>query len=191
MSCVELDLGSGTGQALVDAGYVSPTIGTAFFNLSQSCPYNFGVVTESLNEVSYDMPTATWRSVYSAQARTAEEILVDEIAKAMGTDPVAMRRKFLKTADARAVLDKVATEGNWGRAMSSGTASGRGAAWRVPVDRGMPRRDRLHRRKAPGHQSRHGPGRGPPGESEWSAGPGHGQPHGRDQHRAAGRQPPG
>ena len=31
MSCVELDLGSGTGQALVDAGYVSPTIGSAFF----------------------------------------------------------------------------------------------------------------------------------------------------------------
>jgi isoquinoline 1-oxidoreductase beta subunit len=124
MSCVELDLGSGTGQALIDAGYVNPTIGTAFFNLSQSCPYNFGVVTESLNEVSYDMPTAAWRSVYSAQARTAEEILVDEVAEALGTDPVAMRRKFLKTADARAVLDKVATEGNWGRSMSSGTAQG-------------------------------------------------------------------
>jgi isoquinoline 1-oxidoreductase subunit beta len=124
MSCVELDLGSGTGQALVDAGYVHPTIGTAFFNLSQSCPYNFGVVTESLNEVSYDMPTAAWRSVYSAQARTAEEILVDEIAKALGTDPVATRRKFLKTAEARAVLDKVATEGNWGRSMSPGTAQG-------------------------------------------------------------------
>ena len=124
MSCVELDLGSGTGQALVDAGYASPTIGTAFFALSQSCPYHFGVVTESLNEVSYDMPTASWRSVYSAQARTAEEILVDEIAKALGADAVAMRRKFLKTAEARAVLDKVATEGKWGRAMSSGTGQG-------------------------------------------------------------------
>jgi isoquinoline 1-oxidoreductase subunit beta len=123
-SCVELDMGSGTGQALIDAGYVSPTIGSAFFNISEACPYNFGVVTETLNEVSYDMPTAAWRSVYSAQARTAEEILVDEIAKALGTDPVAMRRKFLKTADARAVLDKVASEGNWGRSMSSGTAQG-------------------------------------------------------------------
>jgi len=124
MACVELDLGSGTGQALIDAGYANPTIGTAFFNLSQSCPYNFGVVTESLNEVSYDMPTAAWRSVYSAQARTAEEILVDEIAKGLGTDPVAMRRKFLKTAEARAVLDKVASEGKWGRSMSSGTGQG-------------------------------------------------------------------
>jgi isoquinoline 1-oxidoreductase beta subunit len=123
-SCVEVDLGSGTGQALVDAGYVSPTVGAAFFNIAEVCPYNFGVVTETLNEVSYDIPTATWRSVYSAQARTAEEILVDEIAKALGSDAVAMRRKFLKTAEARAVLDKVASEGNWGRAMSSGTAQG-------------------------------------------------------------------
>jgi isoquinoline 1-oxidoreductase beta subunit len=124
MSSVELDLGSGTGQALVDAGYVSPTIGSAFFNISEACPYNFGVVSETLTEVSYDMPTAAWRSVYSAQARTAEEILVDEIAKALGSDAVVMRRKFLKTADAHAVLDKVASEGKWGRAMSSGTAQG-------------------------------------------------------------------
>jgi isoquinoline 1-oxidoreductase subunit beta len=123
-SCVELDLGSGTGQALIDAGYVSPTIGAAFFNISQVCPYNFGVVTESLNEVSYDMPTATWRSVYSAQARTAEEILVDEIGKAIGKNPVEMRSMFLKTEKARAVLDKVASEGNWGRAMLPGTAQG-------------------------------------------------------------------
>jgi len=125
MSCVELDLtGSGKQQVLVETGYVSPTIGTAFFNLSLSCPYNFGVVTETLTEVSYDMPTASWRSVYSGQARTAEEIMVDEIAKAMGADAVDMRRKFLKTAEARAVLHKVATEGRWGRAMSSGTGQG-------------------------------------------------------------------
>ena len=86
------------------------------------------------------MPTATWRSVYSAQARTAEEILVDEIAKALGKDAVAMRRTFLKTDEARAVLNKVANEGNWGRAMSSvplrawrcmpSTARSRHASWR-------------------------------------------------------------
>jgi isoquinoline 1-oxidoreductase beta subunit len=50
--------------------------------------------------------------------------MVDEIAKAMGADAVDMRRKFLKTAEARAVLHKVATEGRWGRAMSSGTGQG-------------------------------------------------------------------
>jgi isoquinoline 1-oxidoreductase subunit beta len=124
MSSVEMDLGSGTGQALIDAGYVNPTIGTAFFNISQSCPYNFGPIIESLTEVSYDMPTASWRSVYSGQARAAEEIIVDEIARAMKADEVTTRRKFLKTAEARAVLDKVATEGQWGRTMPSKTAQG-------------------------------------------------------------------
>src|SRR5215217_5972493 len=124
MSSVEMDLGSGTGQALIDAGYVNPTIGTAFFNISQSCPYNFGPIIESLTEVSYDMPTASWRSVYSGQARAAEEIIVDEIARAMKADEVATRRKFLKTDKARAVLDKVATEGRWGRTMPSKTAQG-------------------------------------------------------------------
>jgi isoquinoline 1-oxidoreductase subunit beta len=124
MSSVEMDLGSGTGQALIDAGYVNPTIGTAFFNISQSCPYNFGPIIESLTEVSYDMPTASWRSVYSGQARAAEEIIVDEIARAMKADEVTTRRKFLKTAEARAVLDKVATEGRWGRTMPSKTAQG-------------------------------------------------------------------
>ena len=191
MSCVELDLGSGTGQALVDADYVNPTIGSAFFALSQSCPYHFGVVTESLNEVSYDMPTATWRSVYSGQARTAEEILVDEIAKALGADAVAMRRKFLKTAEARAVLDKVATEGNWGRAMSSGTGQGVAlhgeyrsiAACLVEIDcRGT---------KPRVTKAVMATGRGAPGESERPASPGYGQPDGWDQHCAAGRQPSG
>jgi isoquinoline 1-oxidoreductase subunit beta len=124
MSSVEMDLGSGTGQALIDAGYVNPTIGTAFFNISQSCPYNFGPIIESLTEVSYDMPTASWRSVYSGQARAAEEIIVDEIARAMKADEVATRRKFLKTDKACAVLDKVATEGRWGRTMPSKTAQG-------------------------------------------------------------------
>lgn len=41
-----------TGQALIDGGYVSPTIGTAFYTLSQSCPYHFGVVTEGVTQVS-------------------------------------------------------------------------------------------------------------------------------------------
>ncbi len=191
MSCVELDLGSGTGQALVDADYVNPTIGSAFFALSQSCPYHFGVVTESLNEVSYDMPTASWRSVYSGQARTAEEILVDEIAKALGADAVAMRRKFLKTAEARAVLDKVATEGNWGRAMSSGTGQGVAlhgeyrsiAACLVEIDcRGTkPRVTKAVMAMDVGRQVK----------SERPASPGYGQPDGWDQHCAAGRQPSG
>jgi isoquinoline 1-oxidoreductase beta subunit len=127
MASVAVDFtGSGSGQALVDAGYGSPTVGTGFFQLSEACPYNFGTVTETLAEVPYDLHTGTWRSVYSAQARTAEEIMVDELARKMGKDPMAFRLEFLKTDTERAVLNKVALAGGWGRLMPPGTAQGVG-----------------------------------------------------------------
>jgi len=115
MASVAVDFtGSGTGQALVDAGYGSPTVGTGYFQLSEACPYNFGTVTETLAEVPYQLHTGTWRSVYSAQARTAEEIIVDELAGKMGKDPVAFRRALLgKSPRARAVLDLAAKEAGW------------------------------------------------------------------------------
>jgi isoquinoline 1-oxidoreductase beta subunit len=127
MASVAVDFtGSGSGQALVDAGYGSPTVGTGYFQLSEACPYNFGMVTETLAEVPYDLHTGTWRSVYSAQARTAEEIMVDELARKMGKDPVAFRLEFLKTDTERAVLNKIASAGGWGRLMPPGTAQGVG-----------------------------------------------------------------
>jgi isoquinoline 1-oxidoreductase beta subunit len=42
----------------------------------------------------------------------------------MGKDPVAFRREFAKDARMRAVIDKAAQVGNWGRAMPAGTAQG-------------------------------------------------------------------
>ena len=74
-------------------------------------PYHFGAVTELLNEVPLRMHTGSWRSVYSATTRGAEEIMVDEIAKKLGKDPVAFRLEFLKTDRQRAVLNKVASAG--------------------------------------------------------------------------------
>ncbi|GDY29591.1 xanthine dehydrogenase family protein molybdopterin-binding subunit [Gandjariella thermophila] len=127
MASVTVDFsGSDTGTLLANDGYASPTIGTAFFGISEACPYNFGVVTEALTEVTYKMHTGSWRSVYSALARTAEEIIVDELARAMGQDPVAFRLQFLKTDAERAVVSKVASAGNWGQAMAAGTAQGVG-----------------------------------------------------------------
>lgn len=95
------------------------------FNMTVECPYNFGVVTEAITEPeSVIMNTSAWRSVYSAMTRGAEEIIVDEIAAKMGKDPYEFRRKFLKDDAQRAVLDKVAQEGDWGRAMPEGHAQG-------------------------------------------------------------------
>ncbi|MGG8408680.1 molybdopterin cofactor-binding domain-containing protein [Streptomyces sp. 12297] len=89
-------------------------------------PYHFGLTTQTLTEVPTGIPTGSWRSVYSANTRGAEEIVVDELAQRMGKDPVAFRREFLKTAAQRAVLDKVAAEGDWGRELPAGCAQGVG-----------------------------------------------------------------
>src|SRR5690606_36750197 len=60
------------------------------------------------------------------EARTVDEVMVDQIARSTGQDPVAFRRAKRRSARLRAVLDKVATEGQWGRPMEPGTAQGVG-----------------------------------------------------------------
>jgi isoquinoline 1-oxidoreductase beta subunit len=94
------------------------------FQLSQKVPYEFGVETQLLSEVQLPFPTGSWRSIYSGQTSTVNEVMVDELARAMRVDPVAFRRQKLSSARLRAVLDRVASEGRWGRPMPPGTAQG-------------------------------------------------------------------
>ena len=126
VASVQTDFRSGAGEALTAAfGKLAPELlPQAVFALTEKVPYNFGLITELLNEIPLKMHTASWRSVYSATVRAAEEILVDEVARRFGRDPVAFRHAMLKTARARAVLDTVAKRGKWGRAMPAGQAQG-------------------------------------------------------------------
>jgi len=131
VAAVETDFRHGLGEILTATAARLPVAGNlsfaqTVFLTTVKVPYDFGVVTELLNEVPLKMHTASWRSVYSANTRGAEEILVDELAKRMGKDPVAFRRAFLKTDRQRRVLDKVAAAGNWGRTMPAGFAQGVG-----------------------------------------------------------------
>src|SRR5207247_9369576 len=66
------------------------------------------------------------RSVHSQPARLVEEIVTDEIARAMGIDPVAFRLEYLRLPRARAVLQRVAGAAQWGKAMPAGFAQGVG-----------------------------------------------------------------
>jgi isoquinoline 1-oxidoreductase beta subunit len=50
--------------------------------------------------------------------------MVDEIARAQRADPLAFRRTRISSSRTRAVIDKVAAEGRWGRPMPRGTAQG-------------------------------------------------------------------
>ncbi|MCG8914268.1 molybdopterin-dependent oxidoreductase [Actinokineospora sp. PR83] len=129
VASVETDFGHGVGDAITaEAAQLPVAGGLAFaqvvFLTTIKSPYNLGLTGQSLTEVPLKMHTGSWRSVYSANTRGAEEIVVDELARSMGRDPVAFRREFLKTDRQRAVLAKAAAEGQWGRAMPAGFAQG-------------------------------------------------------------------
>jgi isoquinoline 1-oxidoreductase beta subunit len=87
------------------------------FTLTQNVPYNFGLATQLLNEAyQYNtFNTSSVRNIYSPNVVTATELMVDQIANAMKLDRYQFRRKFVRDARLKAVLDKVAAVGKWGR----------------------------------------------------------------------------
>lgn len=121
-----LDLRHGFGDVLTSLGADLLPFGFSqtVFNLTENMPYNFGVETYLLNEIPLDVPTSPWRSVYSGTVAVADEIMVDEVARRLRQDPVAFRLARLSGARERAVVQKVATAGRWGRTMPAGHAQG-------------------------------------------------------------------
>jgi len=134
VAAVRLDARHGYGEMLTAAAGSAPagvqqSIGNlayeeVFFKTMVSSPYNFGVGTKVLTPVALDMNTVSYRSVHIQPARSVEEIIVDEIAKKLGKDPLAFRLEYLRLPRARAVLQAVATAGQWGKSMPAGTAQG-------------------------------------------------------------------
>ncbi|UIX35268.1 xanthine dehydrogenase family protein molybdopterin-binding subunit [Streptomyces sp. GQFP] len=92
---------------------------------SDSGLYNFGQLSGDSGGVELEaIPLGAWRSVDSGTTRTVEEIMVDEIARGLGKDPVAFRRTTLRSKTVRTVLDKAASAGSWGRALPAGHGQG-------------------------------------------------------------------
>ncbi|MFE0254867.1 molybdopterin cofactor-binding domain-containing protein [Streptomyces sp. NPDC059010] len=125
---VATDFGHGVGEIITAEAARLPvgdlTFSETIFTLTQQTPYNFGVVTQLLSETDKGFNTGSMRNIYSPNVRCAQELVVDELARRMGKDPYRFRRSFLKDERARAVLDKVAEVGEWGRSMPTGTAQG-------------------------------------------------------------------
>ncbi|MEV6684989.1 molybdopterin cofactor-binding domain-containing protein [Streptomyces sp. NPDC051130] len=130
VAAAETDFRHGLGEIItataagLPSGLGNATLAQTLFLTTVKSPYHFGLTTQSLTEVPTGVPTGSWRSVYSANTRGAEEIVVDELAARTGKDPYRFRRAFLKTDAQRAVLDKAAQEGEWGRPMPAGCAQG-------------------------------------------------------------------
>jgi isoquinoline 1-oxidoreductase subunit beta len=130
-TCVATDFTQGIGDLLTSMDQSLPKqnslqFSQTVFTLTANVPYNFGSVTQLLNEI-YDFNTfntSSVRNVYSPNVTTATELMVDRLAHSMGKDPLALRREFVRDKRLAAVLDKVASAGNWGRSMPAGTAQG-------------------------------------------------------------------
>ncbi len=96
----------------------------SLFKTMMASPYNWGVHSKEMSPTELDLNTCSFRSVHIQPFRATEEIMVDEIAAAMGQDPLTFRLAYLRLSRARAVLQKVAQVGNWGRTMPLGFAQG-------------------------------------------------------------------
>ncbi|MFK4687847.1 molybdopterin cofactor-binding domain-containing protein [Streptomyces pristinaespiralis] len=125
---VATDLGHGLGEVFTAMAARLPVgdigFSETFYQLSQSMPYNFGANSRLLNETDNSFNTGSMRNVYSPDVTCARELLIDRLAARMGKDPYRFRHDFLRDDRSRAVLDKVAEVGRWGRSMPAGTAQG-------------------------------------------------------------------
>jgi len=128
---VQTDFTQGLGEILtaMDASLPKQNFAQfsqAVFMLTANVPYNFGKVSQTLNEI-YEFNTfntSSVRNVYSPNVTTAKELMVDRAAAAMKKGRVQFRREYGRAERRRAVLDRVAAAGGWGRRMPAGTAQG-------------------------------------------------------------------
>ncbi|MFG3041045.1 molybdopterin cofactor-binding domain-containing protein [Streptomyces sp. NPDC048330] len=125
---VATDFGHGVGEVLTAEAARLPVADAAFsetmFQLTQISPYHLGVTTQLLAETDKGFNTGSMRNIYSPNVRCAQELVMDELARRTGQDRYALRRRLVKDDRARAVLDKVAQVGEWGRTMAAGTGQG-------------------------------------------------------------------
>ncbi len=131
---VATDYTMGFGEAILSQAAKLPPLGIGneagfsipVFELTVNVPYKFGATTQLLNEImEYDtFPTGSNRNLFNPDVRTAQELVVDQIAAKMGKDPFEFRKDYIDDERLLAVLEKVGEVGEWGREMAPNTAQG-------------------------------------------------------------------
>jgi isoquinoline 1-oxidoreductase subunit beta len=126
-ACQEMDLRHGFGDIVsqyVVTNYNNAGACQYVFMHTQKLPYKTGFTAITLKDKHLAKPTGALRVVYSGQVGTVNEIVMDELARMLGKDEVDFRMGLLDTDRGRAVLEKCATEGQWGRKLPEGVAQG-------------------------------------------------------------------
>jgi isoquinoline 1-oxidoreductase beta subunit len=128
MACPEMDLRHGLGDVISQnlTEYNNEGVCQYFFAHTQKLFYKTGPTAITLKQRLLAKPTAAWRVVYSGQVGTINEILIDEMARLLGKDEFDYRMSMLDSDRHRAVLEKAAHEGQWGRKLPAGVAQGLG-----------------------------------------------------------------
>jgi isoquinoline 1-oxidoreductase beta subunit len=128
IACLEVDFRHGLGDVV--SGYLTQYnnegVGQYFFTDTQKVPYKTGPTAVTLKQRFLAKPTGPWRAVFSGQVGAINEIVIDELARLLGRDEFAFRMSLLDNDRARAVLEKCAHEGQWGRSLPAGVAQGLG-----------------------------------------------------------------
>lgn len=130
----KVDTRHGFGELLTAASTSGPpgvqqSIGNglveeSLFKTMVASPYNWGEHSKELIPTELNLNTCSFRSVHIQPARATEEIMVDEIAKRLGIDPLTFRLQYLRLPRAIAVLQRAASAAGWGKAMPAGFAQG-------------------------------------------------------------------
>jgi isoquinoline 1-oxidoreductase beta subunit len=130
MACPEMDVRHGLGDALSHQVVTHNNEGTDQFIFDETAashlPYNVGWKSITLQQHLLAVASGAWRVVYSGQVCALNEIILDELARMLHRDEYEFRRELLVSDKHRAVLDKVAHEGQWGRKLPAGVAQGIG-----------------------------------------------------------------
>lgn len=88
-------------------------------------PYALSNFRTEVTNTTVGVPVLWWRSVGHAHAAYVMETLLDEIAAASGTDPVALRRDLLQKHPRHlAVLNLVAEKAKWNTPLPAGSFRG-------------------------------------------------------------------
>jgi isoquinoline 1-oxidoreductase beta subunit len=128
MACPEMDLRHGLGDVVTGylTEYNNEGVCQYFFTHTQKLAYKTGPTAITLKQKLLAKPTAAWQNVYSGQVQSVNEIVLDEMARALGKDEFEFRMGLVDSARHAAVLEKCAHEAEWGKKLPAGVAQGIG-----------------------------------------------------------------